>query len=77
MRESNKPIFPSEDPTLQVESAQETHTEGFGCSIRIPFGTFFSIFPKKYASIINLIAKFQLEKIKFKSDRFLVNERPS
>ena len=37
--------------------------------------TVFSFFPKKHTSITNLIAKSKLEKIKFKSHGFFVNDR--
>lgn len=57
MREPNRPIFPLEDPILEVESDQETHIEGFGYSMKVFLSTFFSIFPKKFANITHLIAK--------------------
>jgi len=62
---SNRPIFPSEDPILLVESVLETHIEEFGYSMRVFPSTFFSIYLKKYVQNVNLIAKYQLEKIKF------------
>ena len=43
--------------------------------MRVILSTFFSIFPKNIPNANNLIAKPQLEKIKFKSYGFTVNER--